>query len=76
MIMPMNSSNLQDQTTLICPECGWHGNDYDCGRLTINEMRAIGITGKHDMLLPRYSSWDHRYCPTCLNVKLLLINQK
>ena len=65
----------QQLNTLACPNCGWHGNDYNCGRLTIKEMQAIGIVDKHDMLLSRYSSWDHRYCPICNYVKLILINQ-
>lgn len=62
--------------TILCPKCGWHGNDYDCGRLTVREMQTIGIADEHGFLLPRYKSWNLRYCPECLYTRLLLINQK
>jgi hypothetical protein len=68
--------NIESLHTLFCPKCGWHGNDYDCSRLTIKEMQMIGIADQHGFLLPRYQSWDFRYCPKCLYTKLLLFNQK
>jgi len=62
--------------TLQCPKCGWSGNDYDCARLAIEQMRAIKIVDKHDFLLPRFESWDFRYCPKCLYTCLILFNQR
>ena len=70
--------DIQTLKTLFCPKCGWSGNDYDCGRLTIKEMQFIGIADQHGFLLPKYQSWDFRHCPNdkCLYTKLLKFHQK
>lgn len=68
--------DVQHLRTLFCRECWWVGNNYDCGYLTINEMQVIGIADNKGFLLPRFKSWDLRYCPKCLNTRLTLINQK
>ena len=68
--------NIQTLRTIFCPKCWWVGNDYDCGRLTVIEMQAIGVADEKGFLLPRFKSWDLRYCPKCLYTKLTLIHQK
>ena len=70
-----SNQTLLELKTLVCPKCGWHGNNYNVKRLSIIKCKAVGIMNEQGFIIPQFKNWNYGYCPKCLCTNLLLINQ-
>ena len=67
---------LLEMLTLVCPQCGWQGNDNTCKKLTIGELQYCGVMDNNGFIIKRFKDWNYSYCPKCSCTNLLRINQK